>query len=202
MAITVRGQLNSIIRGFVNLGDGHDEFTGGNHADKVEGGGGSDRMNGKGGHDILSGGAGTDYIWGEAGNDTLYGGAGQDELWGGSGKDVFVYKAKSDSAVAQKGRDFIADFQLRTDKIDLRAIDANDTKAGNQAFIWKGTAAFTGTAGEVRVVYPKVTELPGGGQSWSDAIRVLADTNGDKVADFSIGLASSAFKLSAADFVL
>jgi Ca2+-binding RTX toxin-like protein len=190
------------IFGTVTLGGGDDRFEGASSSIRADGGTGNDYIAGSHYNDTLSGGDGVDWLRGGGGNDLLFGGAGKDWLDGGDGRDVFFYRAKSDSTVAEKGRDLISDFQLRADKINLKAIDANDKKAGDQAFIWKGTAAFTGTAGELRVIYPKVTELPGGGTSWDHPVRVLGDTNGDKVADFAIGLHPSAFKLSAADFVL
>lgn len=191
------------ILGTVALGGGDDYFGGASSSRRVDGGLGNDRLAGSSYADTLSGGGGlVDWLNGGDGADVIIGGAGKDYLDGGKGKDVFVYKAKSDSTVAEKGRDLISDFQIKVDKIDLKAIDANDKKAGDQAFIWKGTAAFTGTAGELRVIYPKVTQLSGGGEMWSDAVRVLGDTNGDKVADFAIDLFPFAVKLSAADFVL
>ena len=38
------------------------------------------------------------------------------------------------------------------DRIDLSAMDANTLLAGDQGFIFRGTAAFTGARGEIRLV--------------------------------------------------
>ena len=43
--------------------------------------------------------------------------------------------------------DQILDFTPGTDKIDLSRIDANSLVAGDQAFNWIGSNAFSGTAG-------------------------------------------------------
>lgn len=68
------------------------------------------------GHDVLYGGGGNDYLEGNAGNDRLIGGAGADRLKGGSGKDVFAYENILD------GGDFISDFRIADDKIDLSSL--------------------------------------------------------------------------------
>jgi hypothetical protein len=62
------------------------------------------------------------------------------------------------------------------DRIDLSAIDASSKTSGNQAFFFKGTAAFSGAAGEVRYV-----------KQASDTY-IYADVNGDKKADLTIHL--------------
>ena len=43
----------------------------------------------------------------------------------------------------------ITDFVHLSDDLDLAGIDADTTVAGDQAFHWVGTAAFTGTPGEL-----------------------------------------------------
>jgi hypothetical protein len=51
------------------------------------------------------------------------------------------------------GRDSIIGFTSADgDRIDLAAIDANDLLGGDQAFIFRGSTAFTGARGEVRYV--------------------------------------------------
>ena len=69
----------------------------------------------------------------------------------------------------------ITDFD-GNDRIDLSAIDARSGTAGNQAFTFLGTSAFTGTAGQLH--YSQV-----GGNT-----LVSGDTNGDQVADFAVQL--------------
>jgi Ca2+-binding RTX toxin-like protein len=84
------------------------------------------------GADQLFGGAGKDALKGGTGADALWGGAGRDSLWGGRGQDSFAFKTASHA----KG-DKIMDFR-HGDKIDLSGIDARQSKAGDQRFIFDG----------------------------------------------------------------
>ncbi|MGO4727983.1 MULTISPECIES: calcium-binding protein [unclassified Inquilinus] len=138
-------------------------------------------------NDVLRGDAGANTLWGLAGDDTLTGRAGGDLLKGGAGNDTFAYAVIGDSTVAAGGKDVIADFTTG-DKIDLSAIDANGAGPGNGAFIF-GTGAFTGVAGELRVVTIGGVQL------------VAADTTGDRQIDFAINVISD-HALTAADFTL
>ncbi|WP_343713628.1 hypothetical protein [Inquilinus sp.] len=138
--------------------------------------------------DRLTGDAGANTLWGGAGDDVITGSAGADMLKGGAGNDSFVYASTADSTVAAAGRDTIADFAAG-DRIDLSAIDANGAGPGNAAFAF-GTGAFTGTAGEVRVV-----DFGNGYQG------VYLDTTGDKNPD-SVIVVLSDHALAEADFVL
>ncbi|MEY2700294.1 MAG: hypothetical protein RIQ52_1049, partial [Pseudomonadota bacterium] len=62
-----------------------------------------------------------------------------------------------------------------SDRLDLRALDADAIRSGNQRFHFIGTHDFTGHAGEVR---------------FSSADHLLsADVNGDQTADFAVILA-------------
>jgi Ca2+-binding RTX toxin-like protein len=133
------------------------------------------RLAGGSGDNILEGGAGSDLITGGAGNDILIGGTGGDDLYGGTGADKFVFTSIDDFGAA--GRlDIIYDFSsAEGDKIDLTGVDANSNVAGDQAFTFLGTGAFTKHAGELRSAYDAV----------NDQSLVLGDVNGDGVADFS-----------------
>ncbi len=117
--------------------DGHLQYLGNVGAGvtgvTVQGGALADLIIGSNGPDHLDGGAGNDQISGRNGADTLIGGAGADTLTGGPGVDHFVYTALSDSTVAAP--DHITDFNPG-DIIDVSAIDANPTVAGDQAFVW------------------------------------------------------------------
>ena len=139
--------------------------------------------------DTIVGSAGANSVWGLDGNDTLAGGQGADTLKGGGGADIFVYKAVADSTASS--RDAILDFSHADgDRIDLGAIDADGVAAnGDGAFTFLGGAAFTGAGHELRVQASGSTQL------------VMADTNGDKVADLVIAV-TSVTTLTAADFVL
>ena len=89
----------------------------------------------------LTGGAGNDSLSGGDGNDTLTGGSGTDTMTDGVGDDIYQFLSVSDSGVGA-ARDVLTDFSPGFDKIDLSAIDANTTIAGDQAFTFIGTAPF------------------------------------------------------------
>ncbi|HYX17624.1 MAG TPA: calcium-binding protein [Nostoc sp.] len=132
------------------LGDsGNDILRGLAGNDLLFGNNGNDQINGGDGNDEIDGGDGNDQINGGNGNDTLIGGAGTDTITDGGGNDTFKYLNTSESQVGV-ARDILIDFTSGIDKIDLSAIDAELSPAGNQAFKFIGTAAFTGSAGEVR----------------------------------------------------
>jgi len=113
-----------------------------------------------------------DHLEGGDGNDTLTGGLGADDLVGGAGADHFIYASVADSNA--EGFDTIADVStLDRDRIDLSAIDANTTGGtSNDAFVFIGSAAFSGHAGELRYMRGVVQ----------------ADVDGDALADLAIRL--------------
>jgi Ca2+-binding RTX toxin-like protein len=140
----------------------------------IDSGSGNDVVTGSSGNDSLLGGAGNDALSGGGGADTLVGGAGTDFLTGGASDDVFTFTTSADSR-SGTSRDVIADFTAG-DKIDLSAIDAISGTAGNDAFAFIGTAAFSKVAGQLRY------------QSSNGITVVEGDTNGDGRADFQIQL--------------
>jgi Ca2+-binding RTX toxin-like protein len=143
------------------------------------------------GKDLLRGGAGNDTLTGGSGNDKLSGGAGADTLTGGLGADKFVFSSTSDFPTGSL-HDTITDFShAQGDQIDLSALDANTKVAGNQAFTYLGTAAFTHHAGELRAYY----------DATNDQTIVSGDWNGDGVADFNIYV-QHVHSLLGTDFVL
>ena len=185
--------------------DGADSVDGGAGRDSLYGGAGNDTLRGEEGDDYLRGGPGDDligggdqddFLQGSEGADSLYGGGGQDRLWGGMGPDVLYGGADADTfafgwaaeSPGGAGRDRIMDFERGLDRIDLANVDADATIAGNQAFQFIGTAAFT-AAGQVRyaVVGPDVI--------------VGADVDGDGLGDLTILVAGVA-ALTADDFFL
>lgn len=101
-----------LIRGF----GGSDNLNGGNGHDTLEAGAGFDRLLGGNGRDQLFGESGNDKLNGGRGDDLLNGGTGNDLLRGGAGRDTFVYTRVND------GKDTIADFHIKQDRIDLSAI--------------------------------------------------------------------------------
>lgn len=171
-------------------GAGRDSLRGDAGQDRLDGGADADLLEGGPGDDWLSGGAANDTLLGGDGQDTLAGGAGRDSLTGGLGADVFVFLSPTDSGGASSARDRITDFQRGQDLIDLSAIDANRRLAGDQDFTLRGTAAFTGQAGELR---------------WQaqdrSSVLVSADLDGDRRADMTFVVAGTTV-LDAADFIL
>jgi serralysin len=196
-ALLYRGDTRSLIEN-VKGGSAGDAITGNQAANVLWGYAGNDTLNGDTGNDVLYGGSGSDrlyggkgndQIFGETGNDLIYAGAGADRLNGGSGTDSFVFKALSDSTVAASGRDTIFDFTPKSDRIDLSAIDADTSIAGDQTFLFAGTAAFGGKKGELRYV-----------RDVSDTY-IYGDVNGDRKADLAIHL-DDAVTLQKGYFVL
>jgi Ca2+-binding RTX toxin-like protein len=147
-----------------NGGDGIDQIKGGSAADTIDGGNGGDKINGAGGADILTGGA---------------------------GNDVFKYANGSDSGLGAAS-DRITDFTIGQDRLNFSKIDADAALAGDQAFTFLGTAAFTNTGlGQLRYL-----------TAGADLI-VQADVNGDGVADMEVILQGlSGQVLTGADIVL
>ncbi|WP_096788005.1 calcium-binding protein [Rhodobacter sp. CZR27] len=170
----------------------------GYNSNRFFGGGGNDTLRLGGNTDSGWGGAGSDTIYGEQGNDLLYGDVGLDRLIGGEGRDLltgglsadrFVFLSALDSGPTATTRDRIVDFnRVEGDRIDLMAIDANLTAAGNQAFRFVGTGGFD-RAGDLRISGPE------------GALVVSGDLNGDGAADFSI-LVSGLAAMRGADFLL
>jgi Ca2+-binding RTX toxin-like protein len=148
----------------INTGDGGNIVQGGNQVDTVTGGTGIDKIAGNGGADVLTGGA---------------------------GNDVFKYRNANDSGLGAAA-DRITDFTIGSDRLNFVKLDANASLAGDQAFSFVGTAAFSNSGvGQVRYA-----------NSGADLL-VQADVNGDGIADMEIILQGRAGStLTAADFVL
>ncbi|WP_201835562.1 hypothetical protein [Microvirga zambiensis] len=162
--------------------------TGTAGGDTVSGGANADTLAGGGGNDVLNAGGGKDKVDGGTGNDRIIGGGGQDTLTGGAGKDVFAFGTK-DTGTSKGTADYITDFSGRGgDKIDLKAIDADVKKQGDQAFSFIGKNAFT-KAGQVR--YEKT----------SKETFIYLNTDSDKAAEGVIKL-KGAMDLQKAWFVL
>ncbi len=163
---------------------GADSLSGGTGNDKLIGGGGSDRLVGGGGKDQLIGGGADDTLFGGSGNDKLLGGKGKDVMSGGRHADVFIFN-DGDTGASKATRDIITDFGGK-DVLDLRLIDANSGKRGDQDFNYSGTSA------AAHSVWYKIV---------GNSVVVYGDTNGNKTADFSIQLQNVA-SVTADDFLL
>ncbi|MET0275048.1 MAG: hypothetical protein ABW360_18830 [Phenylobacterium sp.] len=184
--------------------DGADQFYMADGNDVAAGWAGNDLMFGGGGRDTLSGGAGNDTLDGGAGQDELRGGAGADVLragegdgsamWGGAGSDRFDFD--SVNMMMQPGQskapDQINDFS-DGDRIDLRDIDANWNRAGDQAFHLVSGGEFTGQAGELIL---HAYQIYG---AWF--VDVMGDVDGDRQFDLMINL-QGYHALTASDFLL
>jgi Ca2+-binding RTX toxin-like protein len=109
-------------------------------ADSLGGDGNPNRLLGAAGNDNLGGGDSKDTLNGGDGNDLLTGDLGGDVQTGGAGLDFFRYLAPAESP-AGAGRDLLLDFAQGFDTINVAAIDANATVAGNQAFVFAGAGA-------------------------------------------------------------
>ncbi len=144
--------------------------------------------------DIITGSATSTFISAGWGNDLIVV-KGDTTVFGGEGADTFRYDVVLDG-LSQRPLGLLFDFgRTEGDKIDLSAIDANSMVSGNQAFIFLGTGAFTGVAGELRFSISGNTTL------------LFGDVNGDSVADFSLTITDAtphqvAVVLQAEDFVL
>ena len=129
------------------------------------------------GHFSGTGNALNNILIGGAGNDTLTGGGGADTITGGAGIDTFVFRSPAESSVTAAGQATITDFSaVLNERIDLSQIDADTNAAGDQAFHFIGSAAFSTASGELR------SEMVGGNT------LISGDVNGDGQADFAIRL--------------
>jgi Ca2+-binding RTX toxin-like protein len=151
----------------------------------------AERGTGNGLGNLIIGNSGDNKLAGLAGNDTLAaGGGGADTLTGGDGADRFRFDTFDRNGASWRSADQITDFSsTQKDRIDLRSIDANFGRAGNQAFSFIADAAFDGHAGQLR------TQHDGG------RIMIEADTDGDKLIDFVIRL-DGVGSIAAGDFML
>ena len=104
--------------------------------DTQYGDGGDDTMTGGFRSDKLFGGIGNDIIKGKTGNDLIHGGDGVNNLSGGSGTDTFVFQKFGGNHVY----DWIIDFEVDGDRLDLRQIDADPATDGMQDFVFTNRA--------------------------------------------------------------
>jgi len=191
---TVRSYINWTLANNVERlelqGSSNLNGTGNTLNNTLVGNSGNNSLSGGDGNDYIVGGAGNDTLNGGAGNDTLIGGAGRDILIGGTGNDTFDFDLVSDSPAGPALRDSIlGGFSHGSDRIDLATIDSNTLVAGNQAFSFIGSAAFSGVAGQLRYT------------NYSGNVIIDADVNGDSIADMQILVAGTSF-MTGTDFIL
>jgi Ca2+-binding RTX toxin-like protein len=98
----------------------------------------------------VTGGIADDTIVAGSGKDLIIGGLGGDRLTGGGGRDIFRYLSINDSLPGKSNRDVITDFKRgQGDRIDLRRIDADPGRKGNQSLSFVTGQSFSGAGGEV-----------------------------------------------------
>ena len=170
--------------------EGADTKNGSTEADTFILLGGNDLAFGGGGSDLMNGGSGNDTMFGGEGNDVLLGSFGVDHMFGGAGADNFRFFDVSESGVGPGNRDIIEDFQVGLDTIDLRSVDADVTRFGNQTFAFIGGEAFHHVPGELRAAIDVTGSL---------VLRM--DVNGDGFSDMNIQVEGT-FSVSANDMVL
>lgn len=146
----------------------------------------------------IAGTKGADSLIGSFVTETLFGGKGRDLFTSHDGDDTFDFNSIFDSLKGAK-RDVISDFSvgddasggLDDDLIDLKTIDANSLRHGNQAFHLIAATNFHHKAGELMVKY----------NSANDITLVQGDIDGNGKADFQIELTGQK-GLTALDFIL
>lgn len=150
----------------------------------------ANRITGNGLNNVLLGLAGDDTIEGGAGIDLITGGAGKDFLRGGTGRDTFLFNTGEFGGATTATADRIVDFsQAEDDRIYFSRMDADTTAAGDQAFSFIGSAAFS-AAGQLRA------EVIGG------VNYVFGNTDANLAADFAIRVDGAGLTLVQADFAL
>ena len=165
--------------------EGRDKLSGGASNDTVSGGAENDTVDGGSGNDRLYGDSGNDALKGGSGNDWIVGGLGRDKLYGGAGADVFDFNSTQESRVGSQ-RDTIYDFQSGRDLVDLRGIDANELRKGNQAFTWSCMDVAFVNPDEADASLLKTGFTGKAGQLRYDRGILMGDTDGDRKADFQI----------------
>jgi serralysin len=127
------------------------------------------------------------YLFGGASETIFIGGAGIQAEWGGSGKNIFSYLSIGDSTALAS--DYIGNFNVATDVIDLHAINANPASSSPVNFNFIGGAAFSSAGDEICVVYA------------GNETDVQVDMAGGSSADMVIRL-GGIVNLTAANFAL
>jgi len=152
----------------IDGGAGNDTLDGDSDDDTISGNEGDDTLYGDLGNDVINGNEGNDFIHAGNGDDTLYGGAGADILDGGAGRDRFylgtndnaadVVKFISASHTAYGAWNYVNDFELGIDKIDLSALGVSfaDLSFGTSS---DGTDSYIHDGSTFRIKMENVTGI-------------------------------------------
>ena len=168
--------LDGVGNGLANV------ITGNDGANLLRGLDGADKLYGGGGDDRLEGGSSGDFLYGGDGDDVMIGGSGNDYMTGGAGADHFLITQDS-IQLSRQGlpieTDIIYDLTFsQGDVLDLSAIDANLSLAGDQAFQFVG--AFTKQAGQATLIYNAAAGIT----------QLRLDVDGDGKADYQANITS------------
>ena len=158
--------------------------------ENVNTGAGNDKITGNSSNNVINTDAGNDTIDGGNGNDTLIGGSGTDTMTDGGGNDIYRFLTISDSQVGA-ARDILTDFTRGVDKIDLSAIDANTTIAGDQAFTFVGTGGI-GSGGQFNYFISGSSLI----------VQAEIEGDGNLTVDMQIQLNGGLSAIAATDFIL
>ena len=146
--VDIENLIGSSYNDVLSGSTGANNLAGGGGNDGLYGNGGNDTISGEDGNDTLDGGAGIDSLIGGAGDDVLVGRGDADNLLGGAGADRFAWNADSyPNGIVHE--DVVLDFTRGSDKIDLSALDADPSTAGDQALTWVGWDHLPSHPGEV-----------------------------------------------------
>lgn len=158
-------------------------FRGSSNSDTITGNSLDNRIEGLGGADLIKGGAG---------NDTIDAGNGGDTVYGGTGEDIFVFLRGGDMDGSDEV-DIYMDFEHGADKFDLRAIDANEKIAGDQAFTFVSEEVFVvrNAPGQLRATY----------DAGRDLTVVQFNTDDDPTSEYWFHLAGN-HSFASSDFIL
>ena len=164
--------------------------------ENITGGRGGDLLVGSVEGNRIDGYVGNDIIRGGDGSDRLIGGLGRDQMTGGADRDIFDFNSIAESGNSSSACDIVKDFRHLTDDIDVSTIDASTLLSGNNAFVWKGSGAFTASsAGELRF---KIFDNAG---TANDYTIVYGDTDKDTASEFQIQI-KGLVSLTSSDFIL
>ena len=164
------------------------------------------------GNDLIIGNDASNRLYGNDGNDVISGGAGVDYVTGGAGNDTFIADINGALVPSRRGElslDVITDFERGSDKIDLSAIDANSSVAGDQAFSFIGSNANKGAGQLSYKVFDSITgaekalgmDLDGiDGPGAAGPVTVVFGNVDGGAADFAIALLNTR-GVSASDFI-
>jgi hypothetical protein len=171
LALNLRSARRSIkaatFRSEINSDD--PEVIGSPSNDRIQAGAASELVLGRAGNDSLTGLRNNVLLSGGLGADVLAAGPGHQRLSGGLGADLFAFSA----ADLDAKRDRILDFNpAQGDRLGITAVLGLDASLAGETWQFIGTAAFSGTAAQLRF-----------------ANGVLSgDRNGDGRSDLSIAL--------------